>query len=217
MKPAGLMRKGFYTLLVAGAVFATAESSALALSVDFTDGTWDAAQGTSSYTSHPSNVDIAAYGGTISVNYDGGPSGDDSGRDGLGINDDEITQGGTEKLKITFASAVTLNSVYITDLFKFEGPNGQSEVGWYSLNGSSTYTSFTSVGGTNGALTLNIFQSGVNYITFKSSNDTWSDFSVKGLNYSVPEPSAVLLLGIAFLALAAVIRKQCPEFVQAYK
>ena len=133
----------------------------------------------------------------------GGPSGDNSGNDGLGINDDEITQGGSERLRVAFATPVTLNSVSITDLFLHEGPRDQPEVGKYSLNGGA-FTPFASVGGANGALTLNISQSGIHSIVFKSSNDQWSDFSVKGLTYqsqAVPIPSTMLFFGLGFVGL----------------
>jgi hypothetical protein len=188
-------------------------STAFALSINFTDGSWNGAQGQNSFTTHTSNIDLfAAPSPTakLSVNYIGGPSGDNSGMDGLGINDDEITQGGTERLNVVFSTPVTLNSVYITDLFKYEGPTGQSEVGKYSLNGGA-FTSFTSVGASNGALTLDISQSNISSIVFKSSQDSWSDFSVKGLTYqtqSVPEPSTLLLLGAGLVGLAAWMRKK---------
>jgi hypothetical protein len=182
-------------------------STAFALSIDFTDGSWDGAQGLSGFTTHSSNIDLFASGGTLTVNYVGGPSGDNSGTDGLGISDDEITQGGTERLRIAFATAVTLNSVQITDLFLQEGTSGEPEVGKYSLNGGA-FTAFASSGGVNGAHTLNIFQSGITSIVFKSSNDTWSDFSVRGLTYqSVTEPSSLLLLGCAMVLVALSVRR----------
>ncbi len=182
------------------------ESPALALSVNFTDGTWDGAQGQTTFTTHLSGIDLFAQAGTLSVNYNGGPSGDNSGNDGLGITDDEIGLSGGERLTIAFASAVTLNQVYITDLFKNEGPLGQSEVGQFSLNGGTSFTSFSSAGQINGARTLDIFQSNVSSIIFRSPNDSWSDFSVKGLSYSVPEPSSFLLLGISFLLFSMFYR-----------
>jgi hypothetical protein len=181
-------------------------SPAFASSVNFTDGSWNGAHNQSSFTTHASGIDLFATGGLLSVNFVGGPSGDNTGNDGLGIGDDEITQGGRERLRLAFAAPVTLNTIKITDLFLQEGPTGQPEVGKYSLNGGA-FTAFTSVGGSNGALTLNIFTPGITSIVFKSSNDYWSDYSVKGLTYSVPEPSSLLLLGSAMTFLALTRRR----------
>lgn len=213
MRTSDRIRTSLFAVLAASVVSVTVGSTAFALSVNFTDGSWNGAQGQNSFTTHVSGIDLFAApspSARLTVNYIGGPSGDNSGMDGLGINDDEITQGGSELLRIAFSAPVTLQSVMLTDLFLHEGPNGQSEVGMYSLNGG-TFTSFASGGGINGALTLNIFQSNINSILFKSSTDSWSDFSVKGLTYqthSVPEPSTLLLLSVGFVGLAAWRQKQ---------
>ena len=186
--------------------------AAMAVSIDFTDRSWDGAQGQVSFTTHPSGVDLRAMGGTLTVNYTGGPSGDNSGMDGLGIGDDEIG-GVPEGLRISFEGPVTLQSVNITDLFRNEGPNRNSgEVGWYSINGGS-FHSFTAAVGqvhnlTNGLLTLNINLANVNYITFRANLDDYSDYSIRGLTYaSVPEPSTLLLLGFGFLVAAMLYRR----------
>jgi hypothetical protein len=135
MKTRRWIRRGSDSVLVAILVSIAITSTAFAINIDFTDGSWNGAQGLSSFTTHASGIDLFATAGVLTVNYVGGPSGDNSGNDGLGINDDEITQGGVERLRITFATPVTLNSVQITDLFLAEGPTGQPEVGKYSLNG----------------------------------------------------------------------------------
>ncbi len=203
MTARGRIRTSLLTALAASVVSMAIGSMAFALSIDFTDGSWDAAQGVNAFTTHPSNIDLIASGGAITVNYMNGPSGDNSGNDGLGINDDEITQGGVEQLSIAFSTPVMLNSVGITDLYLSEVPTGQPERGEYSLNGGA-FTSFVSVGGTNGALTLNIFQPGIHSILFQSKAGYSSDFSVRGLTYQVqsavpvqsvvPEPSTLTLL-----------------------
>ncbi|MEO7864236.1 MAG: PEP-CTERM sorting domain-containing protein [Nitrospirales bacterium] len=213
MTARGRIRTGFFTVLAASVISVAVGSTAFANSIDFTDGSWNGAQGQNSFTTHVSNIDLFAapsQSAKITVNYIGGPSGDNSGMDGLGINDDEITQGGIEQLKVVFETPVMLDSVYITDLFNNEGSTGQAEQGMYSLNGGA-FTSFASVGAFNGELTLNIFQPRISSITFKSSNDSWSDYSVKGLTYqiqSVPEPSTLLLLGAGLVGLAAWKRKK---------
>jgi hypothetical protein len=209
MTAAASIRRGIGTLVLAMAIPVAFESAALALSLNLTDGSWNGAQGNTSFTTHSSGVDLFATGGVLTINYVGGPSGDNTGSDGVGITDDEIGLSGGERLTVLFPTAVTLERVSITDLFRSEGPLGQHEAGQYSLNGGA-YTSFTSNGSDNGALTLNIFKSNVSSIIFRSASNSWSDFSVKGLtySYSVPEPSSLLLLGAGFLIAATIFRKK---------
>jgi hypothetical protein len=101
---------------------------------------------------------------------------------------------------------VTLNTVLITDLFPDEGLFGGDESGKYSLNGSSSFNSFSSAGAS-GLLTLAINQGGVTSIEFKSNTDLISDFSVRGLTYSTPEPSSLLLLGCVMMLLAFSVKR----------
>lgn len=135
MKARGRIRAGLLTVLAASLVSVAVGSPAFALSINFTDGSWDGANNFNMFTTHASGIDLFALGGAITVNYVGGPSGDNSGNDGLGIVDDEITQGGAEQLTIAFSSPVILESVRLTDLFQNEGPAHQAEVGKYSLDG----------------------------------------------------------------------------------
>lgn len=205
------VRPTLLSLLIAGIIPGLGTSTAMALAINFTDGSWNGAHGQASYT--VGNVKVEATGGKISVNYDGGPSGDSSGNDGLGIGtDDEITQGGAEVLTISFAGPVTLESVYITDLYKFDFGflNLQHEKGWYRIDDESpiSFTQNTIFNNSNGELTLNLNASDVNAITFWSNNDRGSDYSVKGLKYSVvPEPSTLLLLGFGFIVAATLYRR----------
>ncbi|MBH0193075.1 MAG: PEP-CTERM sorting domain-containing protein, partial [Nitrospira sp.] len=200
-------------LMMAGIIPILGTSPAMALSINFTDGSWNGAHGQTSFTTHASGVDLAAAApGTISVNYINGPSGDNSGMDGLGIGDDEITQSSIEQLTITFDGHVTLESVYLTDLFRNDGGLGMHEIGLYSINGGNTFTPFTAAIGqvngiTNGERTLALNLSGVNSITFKANSDNYSDYSVKGLKYSVAEPSTLLLLGFGFVVGAILYRR----------
>lgn len=195
---------------MAGIIPVLGTSTAMALSIDFTASTWNGAQGQTSYT--VGNVNVSATGGAITVNYIGGPSGDNSGNDGLGIGDDEITQGGTELLTISFADPVTLTSIYLTDLFRNEGGVGNHEMGWYSIDGGGP-TSFTAApllqAGLNGELNINSLNlQNVHNITFGANKDWYSDYSVKGLTYTaVPEPSTLLLLGCGFVLLAILHRR----------
>ena len=202
-------------LLMAGIIPVLGTSTAMAVTIDFADGSWNGAHGQTSFSSvvEGTTVGLTSLGGPITVNYNGGPSGDNSGRDGLGIGDDEITQSSPERLTISFDGPVTLQTVNITDLFRNEGGIGRHEVGWYSINGGA-YSSFAAAFGqinglTNGLLTLNINALNVDSITFRANRDSYSDFSVSGLTYtaSVPEPSTLIMLGFGFLIAAALYRR----------
>lgn len=202
-------------LLMAGIIPILGTSTAMAVPIDFADGSWNGAQGQTSFSSvvEGTTVGLTSLGGPITVNYNGGPSSDNSGRDGLGIGDDEITQSSPERLTISFDGPVTLQTVDFTDLFRNEGGIGLHEVGWYSINGGA-YSSFAAAFGqinglTNGLLTLNINALNVDSITFMANRDNYSDFSVRGLTYtaSVPEPSTLIMLGFGFLIAAALYRR----------
>jgi hypothetical protein len=208
-----LVCKSILGLLMAGVIPVVGTPTAMAVLIDFTDRSWDGAQGQVSFTTHPSNVDLRALGGALTVNYNGGPSGDNSDFDGLGIGDDEIG-GVPEGLRISFEGPVTLQSVNITDLFQNEGGLNRDspEVGWYSINGGY-YHSFSAAVGqvhnlTNGELILDINLANVNSIFFRANLDDYSDYSVRGLTYtSVPEPSTLILLGFGFLIAATLYRR----------
>jgi hypothetical protein len=172
-------------------------STAFAVSIDFTDGSWGAANGVSSYTSHSSGVDVSSVGGHLTVNLP---------NDGLGISNDEVGNNGSERLTIAFAGPVTLLTVSITDLFLDEFL-GADEKGFYNLNGSSTLNAFQATSNS-GDLLLAINASGVNSITFRSKSDLYlSDFSVKGLTYATPEPSSAVLLGWMMMFMALFLKR----------
>jgi hypothetical protein len=192
----GVRRVSLIVVLAAFIVSLGLASTAFAISIDFADGSWNGAQGTSSFTTHPSGIDLFANVGTLTVQADG-----------LGIGDDEIGSSGLERLTITFAAQVTLQTVLLTNLFPNEGLFGCcDEGGAYSLNGGLFTNTFSS-GGSSGDRTLTINQSGITSIAFRSNFDLFSDYSVRGLTYSTPEPSAVLLLGSAMLSLAFSMKR----------
>ncbi len=192
-------------LLMAGIIPVLGTSTAMAVSIDFADGSWNGAHGNTNFSQVVSGITVglSATGGNMTVN----PG------DGLGINNDEITSRTTEILTISFAGPVTLQTVDLTDLYRLDFIQNFSlrdERGWYSINGGSP-SSFTAVGLpliTNGELTLNLNATDVHSISFWANNDRGSDYSVRGLTYnSVPEPSTLLLLGFGFIAAAMLYRR----------
>ena len=188
MQRASLMLAAFLGSLALG-------STAFATSVDFSTASWAGANGQASFTTHPSGIDLFANIGTLTVTPDG-----------LGIIDDEITFG-IEKLTVTFAAPVTLQQIVITNLFPCEGVFGgcSPEQGTYSVNGGAV-NAFASAG-PSGNLTINLNIAGVSSIDFRSNFDLYSDYSVKGLTFSTPEPSSLLLIGFTMMFLALSIRR----------
>lgn len=181
-------------VLAAFLVSLSVGATAFATSIDFSTASWSGANGQASFTTHPSGVDLFANIGTLTVTADG-----------LGINDDEIGSLGTERLTVTFAAPVTLQQILITNLFPCEGLFCSPERGAYSLNGGA-FNAFSS-SGPSGNLAINLNVAGVNSIVFRSNFDLISDFSVRGLTFSTPEPSSLLLLGCTMMLFALSIRR----------
>lgn len=102
--------------LFAGVLLVGAAQAAM---VDLTDNGWSDA--TRAYGDHHVTLSTGGTGRLSFSGYDGGSDRAACGKlncsgDGVGINDDEIGHG-AERLKATFSSAVTLNSVQFLDLF----------------------------------------------------------------------------------------------------
>ena len=128
--------------------------------------------------------------------------------DGIGLGDDEI--GGQEILTVTFDPEVTLNAIYLLDLFAHEPEVAKFDVimtdGTFgSILGGSDGQGFV-MWGTNGLdSVLSIDFSALSYFG-------QTDFSLAGLDVeataSVPEPSAMLLFGTGLVCLAGYSRRR---------
>lgn len=212
-------------LFAVGALLAATHANAA--NIDFTSPAWSAAN---------NQTDITIGAVTVTAGPAGAKLYQDS-TDGLGVlgnkEPDEIDP--QEFIEITFAMAVMLNSISVTDFFDQDGgipssnndgstPTG--EVGYLSLwldgteLGSSPLDFFGNTSDqVNGeqTITLNPFAK-VDQIKFYTlgKND---DFSIKGLMYSdvpneeipVPEPSIAVLLGLGLMGLGLSRRRQAKK------
>lgn len=190
--------------------------------IDFTDGSkWAAANGLSSFTASYGDLDVTASseGGNLSFNGGRDKNGCISGLnqavhnlvcdgDGLGIGNDEITEGGFQKITITFSKSVTLNDVELLDLFNNQN---ESEVALVRLNDGifDSHASNNLTGGYHRTLETG---ADITMVVLKSASDHHSDYalarisltlsSISAFNTPVPAPSALLLMmpGIALIA-----------------
>ncbi|MDX2225169.1 MAG: VPLPA-CTERM sorting domain-containing protein [Rhodospirillaceae bacterium] len=128
--------------------------------------------------------------------------------DGIGIGaDDEITEGGDEKLKITFSTPVDLRNIELLDLF-----NNATELekALISLDNGVTWNQFISNNNLGGYYSTNLGGRSISRIIFKSYNDCVSDYAVARLTIyqaDVPEPAAAALFLVGLAGLKSMRRR----------
>lgn len=131
------------------------------------------------------------------------------GGDGLGVGDDEITEGGVERITVDFSRPVRLTNIELMDLF-----NNGSEVekALISINNGTSWLQYTSNNGPGGYYSTNLGGWGIARIIFKGYSDSVSDYALARISLlvedPVPEPAsaAMILLGLA--GLKAIRRRR---------
>ena len=182
--------------VVSGIAVLLAATSASAMVIDFTSQAWTTAIGTGKKTVTLGDVTVASVGTPAgNLTFNGGAERTDcqAGQslhglacfgDGIGIDDDEITQGMIEKIKVTFANAVDILDVHFLDLFGNE-QTGETAV---MVEANGVYTTFKALPGNPLALVgpsvaggyweTGFKRSGVSSLTFLAPNDKFSDFAL---------------------------------------
>ena len=192
-------------------------TAADAITIDFTNNAWEAADGFASYTI--GDITVEADPGSANLWHDD--------KDGMGIRynyeDDEIEK--DERLKVSFASQIKLDAINVSDLFReSRSGNWYNEIGYYSLNNGGSWIQFTAPNAnlpdpaTNGEFSIAIGGIDTNSIWFKAPGYVYTngyrqdhEFALQSLEIShsqVPEPSTLLLLGSGLIGMAAMMGKK---------
>jgi len=124
--------------------------------------------------------------------------------DGIGISNDEITQGGTQILTISFLGGpVDILDVHLLDLFASEG-SGEIAI----INGTSSAAALAGpANNVGGYWETGLGFAGVTSIALSGNNDGFSDYSLARIAYKVPEPTVIALFGVGLLGLGFARRR----------
>lgn len=185
-----------------------ASSITRAALIDFTDGSWNTAIAAGGGTSATiGNVTLTAAGGNLTFN---GSSAERAGcaagqpgngltcdGDGIGIRDDEITQGGAQSITISFLDPVTVSNIFLLDLFDSEG-SGEIAV----IDGQAYSDPAFNTDNPGGFFATGFSGQNLTSIVLTGNLDCFSDYALAAIEISpVPLPGAMLLFGSALFGL----------------
>lgn len=195
----------FWLMLLALMAFTTPAKAQL---IDFTSLAWHNAVNIGGGTTATlGGVTLTATGGTFTINNSSseisGCAGGQPGNglscagDGIGINNDEITEGGQQGITITFDTVVDVNDILLLDLF------GSEQTGEIAIINGTPYEPPPGNGGFPGGFFATGFAAnGITEIFLTGNLDYFSDYALAGIDVTpVPLPAAMFLFASALLGL----------------
>ncbi|MDH5369081.1 MAG: hypothetical protein OEW99_03595 [Gammaproteobacteria bacterium] len=201
-----------FSIMFAAFIFT---ASAQATLVDFTDSSWQTAISVGSgNTATIGNITLTSTGGNLSFN---GSSSEQAGciagqpgngltcdGDGIGIQNDEITQYSNQSITIDFATAVNVSNIFLLDLFGTER-TGEIAV----INGDNSYQALIDNSGIGGFYATGYSAAGISSIILSGNLDSFSDYALAAIEVSpVPIPGAAILFGSALLGFFGFKRRR---------
>lgn len=204
------MKKSILAIVLLVATFSA--SSVSALTIDFRDNVWETGDGSASFTYGDVTLTAWPYSEGATLWHDS--------IDGIGVRHsyeaDEIES--NEILQVSFASDVTLETIYLSDFFyEYRSGSWYNEIGYYSLDDGNSWILFTAPDSnlpspsTNGEMSIAVGVE-VSSVWFRAPGIIGTedhDFALQMLDITaVPEPSTLLLLGTGLAGLLAFNRKR---------